>query len=127
VPWSREAFLTEFDNRTAIMLGARGGGALLGYIVVEHVVDEAHIMTFAVREHARRQGVGKALLLAAFEELEKIYVRRVTLEVRQSNAAAYHLYLKMGFEEVGRRPRYYSDNGEDALILAKVFSAQSIE
>ena len=81
------------------------------------MVDEAHITTFAVHPAWRRQRIGERLLLAFLDLARDRHAREATLEVRLSNIAARRLYEKYGFRPVGLRPRYYSDNGEDALIM----------
>ena len=81
------------------------------------MVDEAHITTFAVHPAWRRQRIGERLLLAFLDLAVGRHAREATLEVRLSNVAARRLYEKYGFRPVGLRPRYYSDNSEDALIM----------
>ena len=81
------------------------------------MVDEAHVTTFAVHPTWRRRKVGERLLLALLDLAIARSAREATLEVRLSNLAARRLYEKYGFRPVGLRPRYYSDNGEDALIM----------
>jgi ribosomal-protein-alanine N-acetyltransferase len=81
------------------------------------MVDEAHITTFAVHPAWRRQRIGERLLLAFLDLAADRRAREATLEVRLSNLAARRLYEKYGFRPVGLRPRYYSDDGEDALIM----------
>ena len=81
------------------------------------MVDEAHITTFAVHPAWRRQRIGERLLLAFLDLARDRHAREATLEVRLSNLAARRLYEKYGFRPVGLRPRYYSDNNEDALIM----------
>lgn len=90
---------------------------LAGFIGVWFMVDEAHIITIAVRDAERRRGVGEGLLLAAFDQARAKGVPALTLECRVSNVAARALYAKYGFSEQGVRKRYYTDNDEDALIL----------
>jgi len=90
---------------------------ITGFIGVWMLPDEMHIVTVAVRNSHRRQGIGEILLIAALDLARERSQPLVTLEVRVSNDAAIRLYEKYGFEEVGRRPRYYSDNHEDANIL----------
>lgn len=89
---------------------------LLGLVGVWLMVDEAHIVTIAVRETHRRQGIGESLLIAAIELAAASDQPVVTLECRVSNYAAQALYEKYGFRRVGIRPRYYADN-EDAIIM----------
>jgi ribosomal-protein-alanine N-acetyltransferase len=81
------------------------------------MVDEAHVTTFAVLPAWRRQGIGARLLLALIELAEEVGASVATLEVRLSNLDARRLYERFGFRPVGVRPRYYSDNNEDALIM----------
>jgi ribosomal-protein-alanine N-acetyltransferase len=81
------------------------------------MVDEAHITTFAVDPRYRRRRIGERLLLSLLDLSVDRHAREATLEVRLSNLAARRLYEKYGFRPVGIRPRYYSDNQEDALIM----------
>lgn len=90
---------------------------LLGFIGVWLMAGEAHIVTVAVRQSHRRMGIGERLLIAAIEQAMEFGQEVVTLEVRASNDAARRLYEKYGFDNVGRRVRYYTDNNEDAIIM----------
>src|SRR4029079_1787774 len=81
------------------------------------MVDEAHITTFAVHPSWRRQRIGERLLLAFLDLAIGRGAHEATLEVRLSNLPARRLYEKYGFRPVGLRPRYYSDDNEDALIM----------
>ena len=90
---------------------------MIGFAGIWLMVDEAHVTTFAVDPAWRRRGVGERLLLALLDVSVARRAREATLEVRLSNMAARRLYEKYGFRPVGIRPRYYSDNGEDALIM----------
>jgi len=78
---------------------------------------EAHIVTIATHPDRRRQGLGRLLLTAMIERAQAGGATEVTLEVRASNHAAQTLYAQLGFEIVGRRKRYYRDNGEDAVLM----------
>ncbi len=90
---------------------------LLGYACLWMVVDEAHISTIAVHPEWRRRGIGSLLLDTLLRHAQDQEAQVVTLEVRVSNTAAQALYATWGFQAVGRRRRYYSDTGEDALIM----------
>ena len=90
---------------------------LLGFIGLWLMVNEAHIVTVAVREQYRRSGIGERLLIAAVELAMDADQEVVTLEVRASNESAIHMYEKYGFSRVGLRKRYYTDNNEDAAIM----------
>jgi ribosomal-protein-alanine N-acetyltransferase len=90
---------------------------IVGYGGLWLMVDEGHITTIAVAPAQRGQGIGELLLNGLIDQAIDIQASRLTLEVRISNESAQRLYLKYGFEPSGTRPRYYTDNGEDALIM----------
>ena len=94
-------------------------GAVVGYIGSQTVLDEADVMNLAVDPAIRRRGVGRALLRALETRLRAENVHGLSLEVRPSNLAARALYAREGFVEAGRRPKYYVNPKEDALILRK--------
>ena len=81
------------------------------------VIDEMHIATIAVHPEFRGLGIAKQLMVVIMDSAKEEGMVSVTLEVRASNQAAQALYRQFGFEEVGRRIRYYQDNQEDALIM----------
>jgi ribosomal-protein-alanine N-acetyltransferase len=81
------------------------------------VVDEIHINNVAIRPALRGKGIGTQLMQRVFEEARRLGARRATLEVRASNDGARRLYERLGFYVAGRRPNYYSQPVEDALIL----------
>ena len=91
---------------------------VVGFVGVWLLIDEAHIVTIAVRDGHRRRGVGELLLIAAIETARLAGLEVVTLECRVSNAGALRLYEKYGFRRVDIRPRYYSDDNEDAYVLS---------
>jgi len=91
---------------------------IVGFLGIWLLVDEAHVVTIAVRDSHRRRGVGELLLIAAIETALRERQSVVTLECRVSNAVALRLYEKYGFQQVGLRRRYYSDNREDAYTLS---------
>jgi ribosomal-protein-alanine N-acetyltransferase len=118
VPWPDEAYRNELlTNRLASYVVARAGAEVVGFAGLWVMVDEAHITTFAVDPRWRRRGIGEWLLLGLLDRAVERRAREATLEVRLSNVPARRLYEKYGFRPVGIRPRYYSDNGEDALIM----------
>jgi ribosomal-protein-alanine N-acetyltransferase len=117
-PWPENAYRSELlTNRLASYLVGRVDGRIVAYGGMWLMVDEAHITTFAVHPGWRRQRIGERLLLAFMDLARDRHAREATLEVRLSNLAARRLYEKYGFRPVGLRPRYYSDNNEDALIM----------
>ena len=118
VPWPDYAFRQEIEtNRLAHYLIVRSGPETIAYGGMWLMVDEAHITTFAVLPAWRRRGVGGRLMVELMRLARDLGSRVMTLEVRLSNQPARALYGRFGFRPVGIRPRYYSDNGEDALIM----------
>lgn len=116
-PWSLAMFVLELSRKDGICLAALRDGELVGQVICSRYEDDWHIMNIAVDPSARRQGIGSALLAELIERVGGDDRARITLEVRPSNAAAIALYRRFGFLSAGRRPRYYQDNGEDALVM----------
>jgi len=117
-PWSKEAFRIELtQNHFAQYMILERNGETIGYGGMWLIVDEAHITNIAIREPYRGQGLGERLLREIMRTAAWLGALRITLEVRVSNDRAQSLYRKLGFYEAGIRPRYYSDNQEDALIM----------
>ena len=117
-PWPGSAFAALPRNPDVFFAVARGvDGVLHGYVVGWHVMNEAELANLAVEPVARRNGVGRKLLDAMLDDAVRRNIDRVFLEVRESNAAARQLYVARGFEQVGRRRKYYRSPEEDALIL----------
>jgi [ribosomal protein S18]-alanine N-acetyltransferase len=117
-PWPDDAYRSELlTNRLATYVVARLGEVVIGFAGLWMMVDEAHVTTFAVDPRWRRRGVGERLLVVLLDVALARDAREATLEVRLSNLPARRLYEKYGFRPVGIRPRYYTDNGEDALIM----------
>ena len=114
-PWSLAMFVLELSKPSGVCLAATAGDELLGYLVCSRYDQVWHLMNVAVAPERRRSGVARRLLSQLFEETG----RRLpfTLEVRVSNHAAIAMYERLGFHSAGIRPRYYQDNGEDALIM----------
>jgi ribosomal-protein-alanine N-acetyltransferase len=117
-PWPAYAFEQELTaNRLAHYLVARLDDRVVGFGGIWLMVDEAHITTFGVHPDHRRRGIGRRLLLRLAEVAIELGSVRMTLEVRVSNAPAQILYRSFGFRVAGRRVAYYSDDGEDALVM----------
>jgi ribosomal-protein-alanine N-acetyltransferase len=117
-PWPAYAFEQELTaNRLAHYRVARLRDRVVGFGGIWLMVDEAHITTFGVHPDHRRQGIGRRLLLRLAEVSIELGSARMTLEVRVSNLPAQGLYRSFGFRVSGRRIAYYSDDGEDALVM----------
>ncbi|MGD9092739.1 MAG: ribosomal protein S18-alanine N-acetyltransferase [Anaerolineales bacterium] len=123
LPWPASAFRYELlHNPSSLLYVAEaflpGGKRLVvGSIVVWMILDEAHIATIAVEPEFRGKGVSQELLATVLMDAIHKGARLATLEVRAHNVIAQSLYQHFGFIVVGRRPRYYRDNNEDALIM----------
>lgn len=91
--------------------------SIVGYAGIWVMTDEAHITTIASHPDVRGMGVGEFLLVALVHRGIEVGARWMTLEVRATNYVAQNLYRKYTFKEMGVRRRYYSDNGEDALVM----------
>jgi ribosomal-protein-alanine N-acetyltransferase len=118
-PWSRRHFLAELGaHRYARNLVLHGEEGVLGYACLWLVGRELRINNIAIRGSSRGRGLGRALLRFLLEDAAARGCREATLEVRPSNRAALALYRAHGFREVGRRPGYYQDTREEAILMA---------
>ena len=118
-PWSENSVASELKNPLSLWLVALEGETVAGYIGSQSVEGEADMMNVAVHPNLRRQGVGAQLVVALEEALRQRQVYSLSLEVRASNDPARALYEKLGFRQVGCRPKYYRHPKEDGLILRK--------
>jgi ribosomal-protein-alanine N-acetyltransferase len=120
LPWTAAMFLQELESAQVWARVALGGteGRVAGFIVCRLYGDLWHVMDVAVEPHLRGRGLG-GLLLDDFLAAALPSGADLTLEVRPSNAAALALYRRRGFQVVGIRPHYYSDSGEDALVMTR--------
>ena len=127
-PWSADLMRRELDHdwsrvvlavERAGLAGAQASERVVGYIVFWLVHDEVHVLNVATDPVVRRRGVGRRLMREAEEDGRRRAARLATLEVRRSNAPAIELYRSLGYRQVGVRPRYYQEDGEDALVMVK--------
>lgn len=117
-PWPKSMFLEEIGDRfTRSYLVAKKDGKVIGYAGLLVILDDGHITNLAVAPAFKRQRVATRLVLRLIDEATERGVIKITLEVRESNQAAIEFYQKFGFEKMGTRKNYYSDTGEDAVIM----------
>lgn len=117
-PWSKRLFLDELANPNShIILAKDDMGHILGFACFWIVLDEAHILKVVVHPGFRRQGVAKRLLSYVLGYVKEKRVNYFALEVRHLNEAAIELYKGFGFKVVGVRKGYYTDTGEDAVLM----------
>jgi [ribosomal protein S18]-alanine N-acetyltransferase len=114
-PWSLAMFVLELSKPSGVCLAATDGEELLGYLICSRYDQVWHLMNVAVAPERRRAGIARRLISRLLEEAGGQLP--FTLEVRVSNGAAIAMYERFGFRSAGVRPRYYHDNGEDALIM----------
>jgi ribosomal-protein-alanine N-acetyltransferase len=119
LPWPEHSFQYEVsDNRVAHCFVAEAEDKRIAAMVVSWIiVDEMHIATIATHPDFRRQGIGSRILNEALMDGQAAGARLAFLEVRAANEAAKSMYRKFGFEITGKRPKYYKDNGEDAILM----------
>lgn len=118
LPWTERSFHFEVTSNPASRCWvAESGGLIAGVVVAWLLVDEVHIATIATHPDFRRQGIAQALLVHVLKLGAEEGAVSSFLEVRESNLAAQAMYRKFGYEQTGRRPRYYKDNGEDAILM----------
>ena len=118
VPWTDAMLRMQLQPDSHVFLTAETeNGAVVGYVGMLYVLDEGYISNVAVRPDCRRQGVAEALLTALEARGRALMLSFLTLEVRESNAAAVALYEKRGYRAVGRRKNYYEKPTEDAVLM----------
>ena len=118
-PWPEQSIASELENPLSLWLVVLDGSRVVAYVGSQSVLGEADVMNVAVDPAYRRQGIAMNLFSALQAALKEQKVYSLTLEVRASNEPAIALYGLLGFAQVGRRPNYYHNPKEDALILRK--------
>ncbi len=124
MPWSAAQCKLAFSQKHFFAFGIKSAGAeqaLWGYVSFYQVLDEVEILNIAILPPYRKYGLGKHLLTNTLQNALKMGMKKAVLEVRDSNAPARKLYEGVGFLCVGRRPKYYTDTAEDALIYELVY------
>lgn len=116
-PWSREAFSKEAENPLAEYVIAKIDGKAVGYGGFWAVLDEGQITNIAVSENFRRIGIGKEILARLIERAREKKLKKLTLEVRESNFSAIALYSGFNFAKTGLRKNYYKSPTENAVLM----------
>ena len=127
MPWTRASFENELLNSMALYTCLECDGKVVAYVGLWKIYDEGHITNVAVLPSYRGLGLSKILLSNLFEICLNNGIARLTLEVRESNMVAINLYQHMGFISSGKRPRYYSNPIEDAIIMWKELDYEEIQ
>lgn len=123
--WSLKGYQREIASPNSSLfimtISSQSEEQVIGLACFWAVLEEAHITLLAIHPDFQGQGLGKSLLNYLLAEAENKGLKRATLEVAENNLKALSLYQKFGFQEAGRRKRYYQKTGEDALVLWKKF------
>lgn len=117
--WTKETFGSWLERENSVMLAAVCGNGAVGFVSGSYVIDEAELFNIAVLSEYRGNGIADKLMNCFENELSGLGVKKIFLEVRESNAAALSLYKKHGFEQSGLRKNYYIDPRENAVIMSK--------
>ena len=118
MPWSEKDFVYEMtENKVARYLVIEEAGEIIAFAGAHIILDQAHVTNIAVRQDCRGRGLGRMITRALMQYASNLGAEYLTLEVRQSNAAAQNLYKSLGFVKVNVRKRYYEDTGEDAWLM----------
>lgn len=121
IPWTLDSINNELNNQLAKYIIAQDLSTeeVVGFVGVWIIAGEGDITNIAVSPKYRKKGIASELLINLFDLCKTFNCEDITLEVRASNIAAQNLYKKFNFKEEGLRKGYYSDNGEDAIIMWK--------
>ena len=119
MPWSRETYISDLCSDFGEYIVADVNGEIAGYGGIFIILDEAHVVTIAIAENFKSQGIGKTIMEKMLKIAISKNVNKVFLEVRVSNIPAIKLYKKLGFQKIAVRKAYYTDNMEDAYIMQK--------
>lgn len=119
LPWPERSFGYEVTGNpmARCWVAETEDKRIAAMLVLWLILDEAHVATIATHPDFRRQGIGAEILTVALKDAAEAGATHALLEVRATNEAAQTMYRKFGFEIVGRRPKYYKDNGEDAILM----------
>jgi ribosomal-protein-alanine N-acetyltransferase len=117
LPWPRRVFAEELTRSWARIDVARAAGRVIGFIDYWLVTDEIHVLAVATHPDHRRRGVAGRLVERVVSVARAQRASLISLEVRRGNVPAIALYERFGFHRVGVRPRYYQEDGEDAVVM----------
>jgi len=117
VPWGESGMLFEIESEDANFTLMKDGGKILGFVVLHIFEDEGEIFNVAVREEYRGQKIATRLMKDTLYFARKNRLKRLFLEVRESNAPARKLYENCGFESLGIRKNYYEHPKENAVMM----------
>ncbi len=117
--WPEATIRTSINSSQTLAFAAEEEGTIAGFIFGTDVALEAEILNLAVRPQSRRRGIATALVYHLLRHWQLRHVQGIFLEARESNLAAINFYERLGFRQIGRRKKYYSEPEEDALVLER--------
>ena len=117
-PWRREFFVGEIQAPGRLVLVARRGDTIVGYLFAMWIFEEMHVNKIAVTESERRQGIAASLMDRCLEFARGHEIESISLEVRKSNTGAQEFYRQLDFKASHVRHRYYPD-GEAAVVMVR--------
>ena len=118
--WTKKQWGNEFNKKGIKVVAILLKKKIIGIYVVQTIIDEAQINYFSIKQKFRRKGYGSDLMNYLIKECEKLNLKKLLLEVSETNSIAESFYCKFKFFTVGRRKNYYKD-GADAVLKEKIF------
>ena len=118
-PWSRELFIRELENRFSYNFILKNLNNIIGFTNFWALFEVIELNNIALKEECRGKGFGSKFLEFIIESSKVLNAKRIFLEVSNNNLAAYNLYRKTGFIDIGIRKKYYK-NGSDAILMEKI-------
>ena len=119
--WTKKQWQSEFNKRGIKVVAVLLEKKMIGIYVVQTIIDEAQLNYFSIKQKFRRKGYGSQLMNYLIIECEKLHIKKLLLEVSETNSIAEIFYCKFNFLTVGRRKNYYKD-GTDAVLKEKKFT-----
>ena len=118
--WTKKQWESEFNKKGVKVVAILLKEKIIGIYVVQTIIDEAQINYFSIKQRFRRKGYGSFLMNYLIKHCEKLNIKKLLLEVSETNSIAEVFYNKFNFLNVGRRKKYYKD-GTDAILKEKLF------
>lgn len=117
--WNYNVLKRDLESHISHYICAKQDGIIVGFGGIWTIVDTAHIANIVVKKDMRKMGIGSSILQELMKICKELNMKEITLEVNQHNTAAFNLYKKFGFEQIGLRKKYYK-GFDDAIIMTKI-------
>ncbi len=119
IPWDEKVYIEMIENSRYHIITENVENDIAGFAILLEMVDVVELIRIAVKKELRNRGIGDKLLKDFLKRAKEIGYSEIFLEVREKNTSAINLYLKNGFEKIALRKAYYTDTGENAVIMKK--------